>query len=279
MEEIKHISAVQIREQKDTNSVPFVVLCDDGEMYIAKSIFKPHPPFEDLINEILGVYFLEIMGVSTIKPSLIKIPQGVFETFKLSGEKYDRRYDSFKFDDMLFFGSLYQLTTTEVELYNTILKNKYDYNKYINPLDFIKIGVFDYWFGNMDRRGSNPNILIDETEEGKFVFLPIDHTQAFANQSNYKHLRLALMSSPQPKSILKTPMSKSIIKFADSKIISNLDNVLFESFKEVLNNIDFVFKQVPSSLGLSKKGKEKIKEILSNEERNKRVSKLYFNYI
>lgn len=278
MEELKHITAIQILEQKGTNSVPFLVLCDDGEMYIAKSIFKSHPPFEDLINEILGVYFLELMQVNTIKSCLIKIPQEVFETFKITDKKYDNRYNNFLFDDMLFFGSLYQLTTTEVELYNTTLKNKFDYNKYVNPLDFIKIGVFDYWIGNMDRRGSNPNILIDETAAGEFKFLPIDHTYLYGYQSQYKALRLSLMSNPNPKSILKTPMSKSILNFADSKIISNFHNVIFESFNDILDNIDFVFEQVPNSFGLSKKGKKKIKEILSNQERNKEVSRMYFNY-
>lgn len=279
MEDLKQITAIQILEQKGTNSVPFFILCDDGELYIAKSMFKSHPPFEDLINEIIGVYFLEIMKVNVIKSAIINIPQDVFESFKLSGKPYDKRYDKLQFDNVLFFGSKHLSTTTEVELYNTTLKNKFDYNKYINPLDFIKIGVFDYWIGNMDRRGSNPNILVDESLDGKFKFLPIDHTYTFGYQSNYKALRLELMSNPHPKSILRTPMSKSILNFADSKIISNFHNILYESFNDVLNDIDFVFEQIPSSLGLSKGGKKKIKEILSNKDRNKEVSKIYFNYI
>lgn len=279
MEDIRHITAIQILHQKGTNSVPFFVLCDDGELYIAKSMFKSHPPISDLINEILGVYFLEIMQVSVIKPAIIKIPQEVFETFKLSGKKYHNKYDNLSFDEVLFFGSSNLTTTTEVDLYNITLKNKYEYNKYINPLDFIKIGVFDYWVGNMDRKGDNPNILLDESFDGKFKFLPIDHTYTFAHQTNYKALRLALMSHPHPKTILKTPMSKSILNFADSKLISNFHNIIFEGFNDVLDNIDFVFNQVPSSLGLSKAGKKKIKEILSDKDRNKEVSKIYFNYI
>jgi len=74
-------------------------------------------------------------------------------------------------------------------------------------------------------------------------------------------------------------MSKSILNFADSKLISNFHNIIFEGFNDVLDNIDFVFSQVPSSLGLSKAGKKKIKEILSDKDRNKEVSKIYFNYI
>ncbi|MBP0904784.1 HipA family kinase [Mariniflexile gromovii] len=279
LEEIKHITAVQILEQQGTNSVPFFVLCDDGELYIAKTMFKSHPPFADIINEILCVYFLEQMGVKTIKPALISVPQEVYDSFKLTGKLFDIKYDNLIFNNTIFFGSLFQPTTTEAELYNISLKNKFDYNRYINPIDFLKIGVFDNWIANMDRRGSNPNILINESINGKFEFLPIDHVQAFAYQNNYKALRLALMSSSNPKSILNTPMSKSILKFADSNFIANFHIDLIESFDKVIKNMDFVFNQIPNSFGLSKNGKMKIKEILSNKERNIQISKIYLNYI
>lgn len=279
METINHITAVQIIEQKETNSVPFLVLCDDGELYFAKTMFKKHPPFEDLINEILCVYGLGLMNVKTIKPTLILVPQDVFESYKLEGKEYDPRYNGLTFDDVLFFGSLFQPTTTEVELYNTTLKNKHDYNKYINPTDFLKIGVFDFWIGNMDRRGSNPNILLNQTENGKFEFLPIDHTQAFGYQNNYKSLRISLMNGYQPKSILRTPMSKSILNFAGTKFIANFHHELLSDFTNVLNGIDFVFDQIPNTFGLSKKGKAKIIEILSDKERNLVAAKIHLNYL
>lgn len=39
LESINHITAVQILEQKNTNSVPFLVLCDDGDLiYTVKSL-------------------------------------------------------------------------------------------------------------------------------------------------------------------------------------------------------------------------------------------------
>ena len=279
MEKIKHITAIQIIEQKGTNSVPFLVLCDDGELYYAKTMFKSHPPYEDLINEILCVYFLDFLEVSVIQPSIIKIPKIVFQSFRNLGLTYDKRYENLDFDNAYFFGSLVQENTTEIELYNITLKDKHDYNKYKNPTDFLKIATFDYWIGNMDRRSSNPNILLNQTPEGKFEFLPIDHTQAFAYQNKYKALRLALMSSLHPKSIFKTPISKSIINFADSKFITNFQKTMLSGFLNIVENIEFAFEQVPTDLGLSIKGKKKIKEILSDEERNNKVSQIYRNYI
>lgn len=277
MEEITHITAVQIREQVGTNSVPFLVMCEDAELYYAKTIFKTHPPFEDLINEVLCVYALELMNVRTVKPALIKIPQEVFEDFKRENKAFDARYNNLAFDDVIFFGTLLEESTTEVEVYNTILKNKFDYNKYKNPTDLLKIGVFDYWIGNKDRRGSNPNILVKETIDGKFEFLPIDHTQAFGLQSNYKAFRIALMPTINSKSILRTPMSRSIISFAGSEFIANFHYRILADFDNVIKNLDFVFDQIPNTFGLSKKGKEKIVEILSNKERNLLVSKIHLN--
>lgn len=275
MEKIRHLTAVQILEQKETNSVPFLVLCNDGELYYAKSMFKRQPPFQDLINEILSVYFLDLMGIRVIPPALIYIPQEVFDSAIYEGKQFDNRYNKFDFDAHLFFGSLQKRSTTEVELYNVTLRNKHDFNKYSNPFDFIKIGIFDLWIANMDRRGSNPNLLLNQTEAGLFEFLPIDHTQAFAYQDNYKGLRLALMSSP--KSILNTPMSKSIAKFASRELITNLHNEILVSFYNVIHNIEFVFEQVPTQFGLSKKGKAKIIEVLSDRNRNEIVSRMYLN--
>jgi hypothetical protein len=275
--EITHKTAVQIIEQTNTNSVPFLVLCDDAIVYYAKTIFKTHPPFEDLINEVLCVYALELMNVKTITPALISIPQEVFDDFKKTNKPFDNRYNNLTFDDVMFFGSLFEESTTELEIYNTTLKNKFDYNRYKNPTDFLKIGVFDYWIGNKDRKGSNPNILLKETIDGKFEFLPIDHTQAFGLQSNYKALRIELMPEINSKSILRTPMSKSIISFADSKFMSNFHNEILADFDNVINNLDFVFDQIPSTFGLSKKGGKRIVEILSNKERNLLVSKIHLN--
>ena len=275
MKPITHKTAVQIIEQKNTNSVPFLVLCDDAELYYVKTMFKTHPPFEDLINEILCVYGLELMNVKTIPPALINIPQEVFEDFKKENKPFDERYNNLAFDDVLFFGSLLQESTTEVEVYNVSLKNKFDFNKYKNPTDLLKIGIFDYWIGNKDRRGSNPNILIKELSNGKFEFLPIDHTQAFGLQSNYKALRLDVMPAINSKSILRTSMSKSIISFADSKFMANFHNEILADFENVINNLDFVFNQIPNTFGLSKAGKKKIVEILSNKKRNLLVSKIY----
>ena len=247
-------------------------------MYIAKTTFIKHAPYPDLINEVLGKYSLDFFGVKTIPACILQIPHEVFNDFKSGGQEYDARFDKLEFDEAFFFGSLMRDSTVELEGFNFNLKNKVDFKKYENPLNFIKIGIFDYWLTNMDRRFKNPNILINQNEAGSFEFLPIDHTHLFANQTSYKSLKIALMNTPPPGTILDSPISKSILKFTDQEILANFHTELQAGFDSVLDNIDFIFNQVPGAFGLSKKGKLKIKAILSDKERNNRISKVYHTF-
>lgn len=231
-----------------------------------------------MINEVLGKYLLDFLGIKTIPACILTIPREVFNDFKTGGHDYDARYDKLEFDEAFFFGSLMRNSTVELESFNFNLKNKADYKKYEQPLNFIKIGIFDYWLANMDRRFKNPNILINQNELGLYEFLPIDHTQLFANQTSYKNLKVAVMNTPPPGTILDSPISKSILKYTDKEILANFHNEIQVGFDSVLDNIDFIFNQVPGDFGLSKKGKLRIKDILSDKERNERISKVYHTF-
>lgn len=277
IEAIKYKTASSINRCIKTNSVPFELLCEDGEIHYAKTTFKRNAPYDELINEIVCNYLLKSWGVITAVPVIIHIPKKVYDAFVSEGNFRDSRYNSFDFENKLFFG-VERLQATELELYNSVLKNKADYNKYANPCDLLKIGVFDKWIGNNDRRVENPNILLTHNGE-KFDFVAIDHTEAFGYQDNYKALKPALMNTARANSILSTSMSKSIITFAGPNFITKFDGEILECIKKAIEDLDFVLNQIPSSFGLSKKGKEKIKEILSLEQRNIDISKSFLNYV
>ena len=230
IESIKIVNAVQIIECYGTNSIPLKVLCDDNEIYIIKTMFKIHPPFEDLINEILSNYFLQCWNIPVPEQALVVFDNILVEQFLFENKTINKKYIDFNFDNHFFYGTKFLPFATEVDLYNITLKDKHDYNKYENPIDLIKIGAFDKWIANMDRRIDNPNILVDNSGV-KFKFIPIDNTQSFANQSSYKNLKLALMDTVNNKSILNSPITKSISNFANSKKYSNLA-------KEITGNID-----------------------------------------
>lgn len=274
---INIVKAVQIIECYGTNSIPLKVLCDDNEIYIIKTMFKNHPPFEDLINETLSNYFLQCWNIPVPEQALVVFDDILVEQFLLENKTINKKYIDFKFNNHFFYGTKFLPFATEVDLYNITLKNKHDYNKYENPIDLIKIGAFDKWIANMDRRIDNPNILVDNSGV-KFKFIPIDNTQSFANQSSYKNLKLALMDTVNNKSILSSPITKSISNFANSKKYSNLANEITGNIEKSIDFIEPIFENIPSEFGLSKQGKTKIKEILSNKERNQVISRFYLNH-
>ena len=241
-------------------------------------MFKNHGPFEDLINETLCNYFLQCWDIPVPEPSIIKFDYILIDQYLAEGNSINQKYTGFNFNEHFFFGTKFLQSTTEIDLYNLSLKDKRDYNKYQNPMDLIKIGVFDKWIANMDRRSDNPNILID-TSSAKFTFIPIDNTQAFACHSTYNTLNIAVMNIANNKSILNTPIIKSICKFADSNIFCNLDKELTNNICNTIDLIEPIFENIPSGFGLGKKGKARIKEILSNKERNKTIANFYINHL
>lgn len=274
---IQRVSAVQILDCKLTNSIPLQVLCDDNEIYIIKTMFKKHPPIEDLINEILCNYFFQCWDIPVPEQALVLFDDILIQQYLLENNTINKKYTDFKFENHYFYGSKFLPYTTEIDLYNFTLKGKHDYNKYQNPLDLIKIGVFDKWIANMDRRKDNPNILIDSSVT-KYRFIPIDNTQSFANQNNYKNLKISIMDTINNKSILNSQITKSISKFANSKNYSNLAKEISSNIEKSIDLIELVFENIPSEFGLSKQGKNKIKDILSDKPRNNIISSSYLNY-
>jgi hypothetical protein len=275
---IKTLTAVKIIHCYGTNSLPLQVLCDDNELYVIKSMFKSHPPFEDLINEVLCNNLLQSWGIPVPEPAIVILDNVVIEQYVEEGNSINDKYKKFDFSNHFFFGTKFLYSTTEIDLYNLTLKNKYDFNKYENPIDLIKIGVFDKWIANMDRRSDNPNILMD-TSSDKFRFIPIDNTQAFAYQNNYKGLNKAIMDAANIKSILNTPITKSICKFAKNEVVANFEKVIIGNIENSIETIDLIFENIPSEFGLSAAGKNRIKLILSDKERNKKVSQFHLNYL
>ncbi len=277
MEPLKELSAIKIHECYQTNSTPLRVECEDCSQYVIKTVFNMNPPLIDLINEVLCNYFLQSWDIPVASQAIISVDKQLVNYFVKEGNYIDERYQKADFSKLCFFGSRFIESTTEIDVYNLNLKNKYDFNKYINPLDFIKIAVFDKWIGNMDRRKGNSNLLLRGSNEG-FTFIPIDHTQAFAYQDNYKNLKLSIMDRADDNSIMLTPMFKSICNFANPNELKNLATEILSNINDTLLGIENVFDCIPKNFGLSKSGRRGIMEVLANEERNKRISNLYLNY-
>ena len=145
-------------------------------------------------------------------------------------------------------------------------------------MDLVKIGVFDFWIGNKDRKPENPNILIG-TNGKTFDFHPIDHTAAFAFLDDYKQVRDILLTIEPKNNILSAPIISRITNFVSPNSKAPLKDEILFGIEVALNNLDFIFEQIPSNWGFSNKSKLHLKAFLADNDRNNRIANSYLAYI
>ena len=209
--------------------------------------------------------------------ALVKIDKEVVDAYLSENGILSKRYrESFFNNEFIGFKAI--SPATEIDKFIKGLSSKAEWNQLLKPLDLIKIGVFDYWICNKDRKPKNPNILLGSSSS-KFNFHPIDHTAAFGYETSYNTLNKTLLILESKSSILNVPLIKSIAKFAPNLELSNLKDEILSDMEHCYKNMDEIFNQVPSEWGFSKKAKTKLKGLLSDIDRNKDISEIYFPYI
>ncbi len=277
LQPIKHIIVDEILDEMTTKgSGPLKVLGIDGNIYYAKSTV--YNTKHELINEIICSYLTKFWGLKSPEIVLLKFSSNIIQRYKESGKVLSSRYKDEIFND-LFFGSKEIQNQTEIESYFRSIPTKKDFKLFESPLDIIKISVFDMWIGNKDRKPENPNILLSVFDDLKFNFVPIDHTAAFGYISKYNELKDFHLFIEEKYRIINVAFKSSIVKFANNSDIVALEHKILEHIENCLINLDFIFEQIPSNWGFSNKSKKRIKEVLSNNNRNVETSKLYLSYM
>jgi hypothetical protein len=274
---IRHVQAEKIFKEINTlGSGPLLVMGNDGNTYFCKTTLGQ--PCVELINEILVANFARCFGLKVPELALVKISRQIADLFVNEIGPFSPRYTKTDFDNSIFFGSERNGTATELEQYIQRICGKIEFRSFENPTDLIKIGVIDLWVGNKDRKRENPNILITANEKGKLNFEPIDHTAAFSFCTNHKEVTPPLLFLEEKFRILNTPLIKSIASFARDKLDSLAEEIT-QGINNTLENLDWIFDQVPKDWGFSKKAKIHLKAILSDKERNEQIAKSYISYL
>lgn|GEM_PF-781493 len=278
---IKIIQAIKILKEISTEgSRPLYLIADDHNQYFAKTtVVAPGEPSIELINEMICGYFLKCMDINVPDFALAKIGDEIFRDFENESGPFSERYRDKTFNNRVFFASKELTPTTEIESYfgNGALPKR-DYEKINNPLDFIKIGLFDLWVGNKDRKIENPNILLHQIKD-KYVFCPIDHTAAFAHCTKYVDVNSHFVFLEDRFRILRMPIVKSIAKIAPIEELQALELNMLDGMNFVLQDIDNIFTQVPPEWGFSRRAKQHLKDFLGDNERNRQIVKTYLGYL
>ncbi len=253
MEVLRQINAVKIVNEITTEgSSPIRVICDDGNIYIAKTTSRRDPPIE-LINEVLGGYFCLCWGLKVPSFALINLPDKVINNYYEDGNTLSNYYRN-GFNLTLLFGSQIIEPATELEIYFD-LTSKNDLKKFKQSTDILKIGALDLWIGNMDRKPKNPNIIMSYSDEG-IELHPIDHAAIFCYLDDYKKVRPPLLRIEPGNSILNSALAKKISNFVSAEEKISISNEIEVCIGTTIANLDFIFGQIPKEWGFSKKVKE-----------------------
>ncbi|MBA3284840.1 MAG: hypothetical protein H0U27_07250 [Nitrosopumilus sp.] len=274
---INTIEAVKIvREVGTKGSSPLVVMDKMGNEYYTKTSTL-NKPRSELINEVFCAFALQLWKIEVPSIFLIKIPYYLVERYNDENVKsISARYTKAHFDDTLFFGSANVGTTVEVlDFLPGITKPQF--KKLYRPEDLLKIGVFDLWVGNKDRKPDNPNFLLIPVQS-KIGFCAIDHTAAFVHISNYQEVRDIMLRMERNFSILATPLAKDILQYLPQKDIEKLKNELQENIDRFNAHYDQLVDYVPNEWGFSGKAKAHLKIFFQDTERNKRIINSFINY-
>ncbi len=243
---------------------PLKIISDDFNEYYLKAPKKQTSDFS-IINEFFVSALLNCWELKT--PEIAALVINIEEFNK----KLSTYHNASNFNNTCF-GSKVIPVNYEFCLIEDIA-NKRDFNKFSNPTDILKIGLFDIWVENDDRKPTNPNLLLANEENG-IEFYAIDHAYTF---SSIKFTDLNPEFEPACSfndSILNTDISKSVFKYIkkdNSKWFDEIRNYFYFSIEECKNNFGSIIENIPSDLGFNEKSQTAIYNFLFSGSRNKKV--------
>lgn len=173
---MQHLRSIQTADRYfDTNRRPVLITCSDMESYVCK-YHTGSGNCMSLFCEYLASSFLKIWGLRTPDSAFVRINrEHIPSSWGIHGYCFDTTC----------FATKYNSQYADATKLNEIIKSS-DRKKYTNGFDLIKIGLFDLWLANEDRRAGNMNLLIDLENERDFI--AIDHGSIFNSGVMNSHL-------------------------------------------------------------------------------------------
>ncbi len=265
---IPYKEAIVLLEEIPTDgNSPIKVITDDYECYVAKNS-KNKTPSTDIINEVICSCFLKLWD----------IPVPDFAFVKIQPQKIRNQYSSSHKPNYYIkpvFGSKWLNKAVDI---NLILadSNKKGLNLVSNPLDLFKIGLFDIWIENDDRKNTNYNLLLNPIDE-LLEITAIDHSFVFSTM-NYKDLNPSLFCPIENDNLLVSEFAKVLKKYKTSNRTNCTND--YKNFYICVQKCEKHFleiiEQIPVEWGFTEEHSICLRNFLFNKIRNKEV---FYDYI
>ncbi|QNR23978.1 HipA family kinase [Croceimicrobium hydrocarbonivorans] len=246
-------SSLQLIEKRATHSWPILLLASDFSRYWTK-FPSPRTDTIDLIYEYTAKIVGDHFGLPIPPVALIKAEAGSFR---------ERDYPWLKVGS-LGFGSQEVLQNDALSQHSALIRSKHDFNCIQNPLDLIRIAIFDLHMANTDRSDANFNLLLKRGSGDQII--AIDHAQIFKGP-NYKNDFKAVPETSIGNSVLRTNYGHSILKYIDQSYFKAVLQDYENRLPSLAPKLARLKQSIPEEWALSPELHQRISEFLLNEER------------
>lgn len=253
-----------IEEKVGTAHSPLKIISDDFSEYYLKASRDQNPELS-IIKEFLISFLLNYWSIKTPEIAALKLDTIIIN------KPLSSFHNSSDFNRTCF-GSKVIPINYEFSSILTLI-NKHDFNRFSNPDDILKLGLFDIWIENDDRKPSNPNLLLSDEGNG-FDFYAIDHAFTFSSMKFTDLNPLFDLGCSFNDSILFTDFSQSVFKYINKGNPNWFDVVqeyFYLSIEKCRNNYQAIVENIPADLGFDELNQTALFNFLFSESRNKKV--------
>jgi hypothetical protein len=154
----------------------------------------------------------------------------------------------------------------------TVANNKSVFNKLYNPIDILRIGLFDLWVANDDRKPTNQNLMLSIDDGGKYTITAIDHAFIFETLG-YQHLNPKHFSPSVNDHIILSNLAKIVKRYTniDASFVKSEKEYFYFCLEESLKNFEKIINNIPIDLGLNNDLTNFLSQFLFDQERNEKV--------
>jgi hypothetical protein len=232
-------SIEQISRVFPTGTNPVLVHCSNYKDYVCKHDASKRR----LFNELLCANLLKIWK--------IPFPSWAIVTVKdehIGATVRNQHVQASNFKTPCFGTEYLQHAQELTRLLPLMLQTNSLRKKLVNPIDFLKIGLFDLWLGNDDRNLNNFNLLL-HPRSGGFEFIPIDHSDIF----NTNSLHHGLNQLTETDSILLAGFTSDLVSLnrdARRAVLDRLVKMFYICVYECAQQLDNFILQTPGEWDL-----------------------------